>query len=922
MTGQTDDKASPKPQRVFLIDGTALAYRSYFAFARRPLITSKGVNTSAVFGFTSSLFKLLDAEHPELLAMVFDSPGPTFRHEAFAEYKATREKMPDEMGEQLPLIDKIVEAFRIPRLSVPGFEADDVIGTLAKAAEREGLECFIYTADKDFMQLVTERVKVYNAFRKGEEVEVLDPAGVAAKFGAPPEKVVDVLALMGDSSDNVPGVPGIGEKGAVALIAEYGSVEAALDNADKVKGKRAREGLLSGRESAMLSKALVTIDTSVPLDLSIADLHMQEPDADALLELFKELEFGSLLERLRGAGARAGAEEGRSYTLVEDDKTLKHLLRLLKSADSFVFDLETTSLNPLDAEIVGISFAVREREAFYVPAAFSAARSGAGGLFPTAQPQASEMLKKFKPLLEDESKKKGGQNVKYDMLVLRQYGVNVRGIAFDTMVASYLVDPSLRQHGLDALSLRYLDYKKIPTTDLIGKGKDQISMADVEVATVCEYACEDADMTLRLKAVFDPRIDALGLRSLYEDVEAPLISVLADMEEAGIRLDPGVLAEMSKQMGGKLAELETKIHGLAGTDFNINSPKQLGEIMFGKMQLHNELGIGRVKKTKTGYSTDVSVMEQMAGHPFVDAVLAYRSLSKLKGTYVDTLPALVSPRTGRLHTSFNQTVTATGRLSSSDPNLQNIPVRSDWGRRIRSAFVPSDQDHLLLSADYSQIELRVLAHLSKDQNLLDTFQRGEDVHRRTAALVFGVEPDDVQPDMRDRAKAINFGVIYGMGSRRLARGTGISLDDAKRFIDAYFDKYPGIKEFTAASVSQARTEGYVKTILGRRRNLPEIHSRNRGQEVAAERMAVNTPIQGSAADIIKVAMVSLARRLSHEDADAKMLLQVHDELLFEVRRDDADRVADTVREEMEQAVRLSVPVKVDVALGENWMEAH
>ena len=913
------DDAPKKAPRLFLIDGTALAYRSYFAFARRPLITSKGVNTSAVFGFTNSLLKLMDEEHPELLAIVFDSPGPTFRHKAFAEYKATREKMPDEMSEQLPLIDQVVEAFRIPRLSVEGFEADDVIGTLAKAAERDGLECFICTGDKDFMQLVTERVKVYNAFKKGEAAEVLDPAGVQAKFGVPPDKVVDVLALMGDASDNVPGVSGIGEKGALALIAQYGSVEAALDHADEVKGKRAREGLLAGRQIALLSKALVTIDTCVPLDVGVADLHGQEPDAEALLKLFTEFEFGSLVDRL--SGPAPSTQTDKSYTLVSDDKGLKHLLRLLRGADEFVFDLETTSTNALEAEIVGVSFSVRAGEAFYVPATRSP-RANTAALFPTAEPQASEMLKSFKPLFEDVRKHKGGQNVKYDMLVLRQHGVHVRGIAFDTMVASYLVDPSLRQHGLDALSLRYLDYKKIPTTDLIGKGKGQISMAEVDVAKVCEYSCEDADMTLRLKAVFDPRIEEMGLRGLYQDVEMPLVSVLADMEETGIRLDTAVLEAMSGQMGEKLQALEAEIHALAGAEFNINSPKQLGEMMYEKMELHKALGMGRVKKTKTGYSTDVSVMEQMAGHPFVDAVLAYRSLSKLKGTYVDTLPRLVCARTGRLHTSFNQAVTATGRLSSSDPNLQNIPVRSEWGRQIRRAFVPSGQSHVLMSADYSQIELRVLAHLSKDENLLDTFQRGEDVHRRTAAAIFGLKPDEVQPHMRDRAKAINFGVIYGMGPRRLARGSGISLDEAKQFIEAYFEKYPGIKGFAEVSVHQARTQGYVTTLLGRRRNLPEINSRNRAQEVAAERMAMNTPIQGSAADIIKVAMVNLARRLARTKADVKMLLQVHDELLFEVRQADAERVAEIVREEMEQAVPLSVPLKVDVSVGANWMEAH
>ncbi len=915
MTSKTAEGSSDK--RLFLIDGSALAYRSYFGFIRQPLYTSSGMNTSAVYGFVTALFRLLDTESPELIAVAFDSPEPTFRHKEYEPYKATREKMPDEMSDQIPLIFKAVEAMRIPMLTLPGYEADDIIGTLAKRAEKAGFECYIYTGDKDFMQIVSDRVKIYNAFKKGGEPEVLGPAEVEAKFGAPPEKVVDVLALMGDSSDNVPGAPGVGEKTAVKLIQEYGSLEAVLEAAPNIKSKRVREGLLKGKELVELSKRLVTIDTNAPVDASIEDLHRQEPDHRALLELFKQLEFDSLVERVRGGAAR----DEKRYVLVDDEKKRRHLVRLLKEADSFVFDIETTSLNPLEADIVGMSFAVREGEAFYIPTGLKTEMQGS--LFPAEEaPAFSDVLKPLAPLLEDPKKPKGGQNVKYDMLVLRRCGVDVKGVAFDTMVASYLVDPSLRQHNLDFLSLRYLDIKKIPTEELIGKGKNQISMADAPVEKVCEYACEDADMTLRLKGVLEPQLDEMGMRKLYEEVEIPLITVLAKMEETGIRLDKSILAEMSEELGAQLQELETRIHALAGEEFNINSPKQLGEVLFEKLELHKELGLKRVKKTKTGYSTDVSVLEQMAGHPLVDAVLEYRSLSKLKSTYVDALPQLVSPRTGRLHTSFNQTVTATGRLSSSDPNLQNIPVRTELGRRIRAAFVPQDDDHLLLSADYSQIELRVLAHLSRDEGLVDTFLQGEDVHRRTAALIFGLPPEEVQPDLRDRAKAINFGVIYGMGPQRLARETGISLQEAKDFIAAYFEKYPGIKKFTEEMVEQARRDGYVTTLLGRRRNLPEIHSSNRGLQVAAERMAVNTPIQGSAADIIKVAMVNLDRRLEKEKAPARLLLQVHDELVLETPQSEADAMAALVKEEMENAVELVIPLKVDVAFGRNWLEAH
>jgi len=900
--------------RLFLIDGSALAYRSYFALIRNPLINSKGQNTGAVFGFTSALLRLIEKESPEHVTVVFDSREPTFRHEKFPEYKATREKMPDEMADQLPLIDEVSEALGLPIVRRPGFEADDIIGTLARRAEAAGWDSFIVTGDKDFMQLVSDHIKLYDPARKGGEPEILDREGVVARFGVPPERVVDVLGLMGDASDNIPGVEGIGPKTATELINTYGSLESALDHAAEVKAKRPREGLLAGRQSALLSKDLATIRTDVPVDFDPHRLDRSAADTQRLIELFQRLEFPSLLDKLQLGGAAAEA----AYHIVTDPEALDALLARLGRAEQFVLDTETTSICPMDAQIVGISFAIREGEAFYVPAYPEAPLvPGGGGLFDTGGSQLDRILDRLRPILEDPRIRKGGQNIKYDLIVLANHGVEVQGVAFDTMVESYLLDPSQRQHNLDLLALKHLNIRKTPTSDLIGKGKSQITMREVPVAKVAAYSCEDADVTLRLHSLFLPQLEKLDLEKLYHQVEIPLIGVLERMERRGVRVDLDRLKALSNEFAIRIEALTREIYAMAGEEFNINSTQQLGALLFDKLQIQKGRGV-RVKRTKTGYGTSVDALEDFADHPLVQRILEYRTLTKLRGTYADALSQLVNQKTGKIHTSFNQTVTATGRLSSSDPNLQNIPVRTDLGRPIREAFIPSDPSRRLLCADYSQIELRVLAHLSGDPGLMDAFRADLDIHRRTASEIFGIPMDQVTPEMRSRSKAINFGILYGMGPQRLAHDTGITMIEAQAFIDRYFERYPMVKKFIDDTVAAAARDGFVSTLLGRRRLLPEILSTNPGTRSAAERVAVNTPIQGTAADLIKVAMIRIDRLLRESHPDAWMILQVHDELVFDVPADQADAVSQLVRREMEAAIRLDVPLKVDISIGTTW----
>ncbi len=904
-----------KGQKLFLIDGSALAYRSYFAFIQNPLINSRGENTSAIYGFIRTLFKIFDEEKPDYIAVVFDTSEPTFRHKAYKAYKATREKMPDEMSEQLPILRQVIEALRIPIIEVPGYEADDILATLALKAKERGLQVFLVTSDKDLMQLVDSDIKIYNLRRRIDEAEILGPPEVEEKMGVPPEQIRDFLALVGDSSDNIPGVPKVGKKTAQSLLREYRSLDNLLDHLDEVASNSVRESLRQNTDQARVSQQLVTLDTNVPIDLDLDQLRLKEPDQQKTLELFTRLEFASLMDRIAGETKI----DTTHYHTVRDEPQLRALVDKLKQAGHFTFDLETTSQNPMMAEIVGFSFSCKEGEAFYVPV--SAPPEGADPYAHlTMQPKQGgeiDLREALGPILTDESLAKNAQNAKYDILVLSQYGIRVRGLRFDTMLASYLLNPTGRQHNLDLLALEHLNIKKIPTSELIGKGKKQISMRDVPLNLVARYACEDADVTERLRRLFEPRLKEAGLWELFQEVEIPLIPVLVHMEETGVALDRPYLEAMSRDMEQQLRALEETIYEMAGERFNINSTQQLARILFEKLKLPT----GR--RTKTGYSTDAAVLEKLAkDYELPRKLLEYREISKLKSTYVDALPRLINPRTGRVHTSYNQTVAATGRLSSSDPNLQNIPIRTEIGRQIRRAFIPGKPGWKILDADYSQIELRIMAHLSKDENLIRAFQNGEDVHRATAANVFGVPPEAVTPELRRRAKEINFGIMYGMGVYGLAQRLEITPEEAQTIIQEYFVKYPGVNDFIIRTLNEARQKGYVTTLLNRRRYLPEILSENRRVREFAERTAINTPIQGTAADMIKVAMIRIDRRLQEEKLQSKMIMQVHDELVFEAPEEELETLRALVAYEMANALKLDVPIKVDIGIGNNWLEAH
>ena len=903
-------------RKLYLVDGSALAYRSHFAFARNPLINSRGENTSAIFGFVRELLRIIDDEQPDYLGVVFDTSEPTFRHKAYPEYKATREKMPDELREQLPRLREVIEAMHIPIIEVPGYEADDALATLARKAADQGIEVYLATGDKDLMQIISPQIKMSNLRRDGTGIEIIDPAKVREKMGVPPEQIVDYLALVGDSSDNVPGVPKVGKKRALELLQEFGSLEAILRNTGKIEKKAIRESLQANEQAARLSQKLVTLDLNAPIELDLDRLKLVPPGDEDMLRHFRELEFHSLVRRFQSDTA-SEADDG-DYHTVRTETELRTVLDTLKNAGYFTFDLETTSAVPMQAEIVGLSFSCRENEAWYVPVRQAApGRAFQELLLDSEGGETVDLLDMLSPLFQDEAVRKNAQNAKYDIIVLANYGVQVRGLAFDTMVASYLLNPSGRQHNLDALALEYFNIKKIPTSDLIGKGKKQITMREVALETVARYACEDADITERLRRIFEPKLAEAGLRELADTVEIPLILVLVDMERNGVALDQKFLEQMSAEMHERLQGLEQEIYDLAGEEFNIQSTKQLAVILFEK------LGLPVIRRTKTGYSTDAAVLEKLAPiHPLPACLLEYREIAKLKSTYVDALPRLINPRTGRVHTSYNQTVAATGRLSSSDPNLQNIPIRTEIGRSIRRAFVPGREDWLLLDADYSQIELRIMAHLSGDEALVSAFRDGDDIHTATAARVFGVEKQAVDADLRRRAKEINFGIMYGMGVYGLASRLQIPREEARAIIDEYFLKYPGVNAYIARTLAEAREKGYVTTLMNRRRYLPEIQSSNRQVREFAERTAINTPIQGSAADLIKLAMINLSRRMKKEGLRSLMIMQVHDELVFEVPEDELETMRAIVRQEMEEAISLNVPIVVDVGVGKNWLEAH
>jgi len=837
------------------------------------------------------------------MAVVFDTKAPTFRHEIFKDYKSTRAKMPAEMSEQLPRIREVTESINLPILEAEGFEADDLMGTLAKKAKKEGMEVILVTGDKDFLQLVDEDVKVLNPRRGGEEPELLDEKGVEEKLGVPPEKVTEFLALMGDTSDNVPGVPGIGEKTALELIKKFGSLENVLKNAELVKRKNVQKGLKEHADLARLSKRLVTIDTNVPFKLDLSQMKRKDFNLPRLKELFKELEFTRLLREI----SSMEKEEEVNYQSIKSESGFRTLVSELKKAGEFALDTETTDVNPIDAELVGISFSRKEKEAYYVPVGNSDKKNNLKLAF---------VIENLKEILEEESIKKVGHNLKYDLEVLRRYEIELKGIHFDTMVASYLLNPSFRQHNLNYLVLEHLDHKMIPISDLIGSGKKQKNFAEVPVKDACNYSCEDVDFTLRLKEIFGPKLSLLSLEKLFFEVELPLLEVLAEMEMVGVSIDVEHLKKLSKQLEEQSEELSLRIYDLAGKRFNINSPQQLSQILF------EDLKLPSVRKTakKTGLSTDIGVLETLAKeHPLPAVLLEYRQLSKLKSTYIDALPRLVNKRTKRIHTSFNQTVTATGRLSSSDPNLQNIPIRTDLGKQIRKAFIPRNKNFLIMSADYSQVELRILAHFSGDHTLMNSFKKGEDIHNRTASEVFGVRIDRVTPEERAIAKTTNFAIIYGVSAYGLSQQTNMTVQEAAMFIDVYFKRYPRVKSYIDEMIELAREQGFVTTLLGRRRYIPEINSSNRQKREFAERTAINTPIQGSAADLIKVVMIGIDKILKKYKSE--MILQVHDELVFEVHKDELDEIKETVRDKMENTVQLEVPIKVDINVGKNWLEA-
>ena len=921
--------------RLFLLDAYALIYRAYYAFIKNPRINSKGLNTSAILGFVNTLEEVLNKEQPTHIGVAFDPAGPTFRHEAYPEYKAQREETPEAIRTAVPIIKDIIRAYRIPILEVPGFEADDVIGTLAtQAAGMPQVETYMMTPDKDYGQLVGERVRIYRPKFGDKEFEIMGVKEVTEKFGiSNPAQVIDMLGLMGDTADNIPGCPGVGEKTASKLIGQFGSIENLLAHTDELKGAL-KTKVEANREMITFSKFLATIKTNVPVTLDLEELRIKEPDTEMLQRLFEELEFRTLAERkfakqtteaqtplfagsLFPEFADNPTEESKkanlkrynkadfNYQLIDTKDGRQQIIDLFLTKDFLSLDTETTGTDPINAKLVGLSFCVEENQAFYVP-------------IPQDDEEVQKIVNEFKPVYENPRILKIGQNIKYDLMVLQNYGISLRGEIFDTMIAHYLLQPELR-HGMDYLAEIYLNYQTIHIEELIGpKGRNQKNMADLPPEQVYEYACEDADVTLKLKNIFEPKLREEGCYELFRDIEMPLMPVLAWMERNGVCIDTEALKETSQLYTEQMNRLEKEIHELAGEEFNIASPKQVGEILFEKLKVSE-----KPKKTKTGqYVTSEEVLESLRNrHPIITKILEHRGLKKLLGTYIDALPKLVNPKTGHIHTSFNQTITATGRLSSSNPNLQNIPVRNEEGKEIRKAFIPEPGCEFF-SADYSQIELRIMAHLSEDPHMMEAFREGHDIHAATAAKIYKKPIEEVTKEERRKAKTANFGIIYGITVFGLAERMSVSRAEAKELIDGYFDTYPKVKEYMQKSIGLAREKGYTETIYHRRCYLRDINSRNAVVRGYAERNAINAPIQGSAADIIKIAMIAIHRRFCEEGLRSKMILQVHDELNFSVYPEEKERVQRIVIEEMEHACTLQVPLEADYGWGKNWLEAH
>jgi DNA polymerase-1 len=922
-------------KKLFLIDALALIYRAHFAFSKNPRINSKGMNTSAVLGFTNSLLDIINKEQPTHIGVAFDTHAPTFRHEAFPEYKANREKQPEDIQIAIPISKELVKAFNIPVLELDGFEADDIIGTIAKTAKSKGFEVYMMTPDKDYAQLVEDQIYLYKPAYMGNAVDILGIEEVLKKFDIHSvDQVRDLLGLQGDSVDNIPGIPGVGAKTAVKFIQQFGSIEELLKNTDQLKGKL-KEKVEEFGEQAILSKELATINTKVPLTFDETEFEYTGPDAEKVKSIFDDLEFRTLSKRvfgeqpitstqdsgqlnMFGAGKpEEGTKENTSlkknladvkhnYELVQTDAEIKNLVKVLNKSKEFCFDTETTGINALEAELVGLSFSVYKGEAWYVPV-------------PGDQKAAKKMVEAFKAPFSNQKISKIGQNLKYDMLVLKKYGIEVRGPLFDTMIAHYLIEPDTR-HNMDVLAETYLNYTPVSIETLIGKkGKKQGSMRDVEIEKVVEYAGEDADITLQLKEVFEPILKKKKLEKLFYEVETPLIEVLADMEYAGVKIDPKTLKVLSGEMDQEIIDLQKDIQEIAGVEFNIASPKQLGEVLFEHLKLDD-----KPKKTKTGqYATGEEILTRLAyKHEIAQKILEFREVQKLKSTYVDALPEMISPHDGRVHTSFNQAIAATGRLSSTNPNLQNIPIRTEKGREIRKAFIPTNKDHILLSADYSQIELRIMAYFADDDSMINAFKEGKDIHAITASKIFRVGLDDVTQDMRRKAKTANFGIIYGISVFGLSQRLNIPRGEASEIINSYFNEFKAVKAYMDTVINQAREKGYVETLLGRRRYLRDINSRNATMRGFAERNAINAPIQGSAADLIKVAMIKIHDHVKKENLKSKMILQVHDELVFDVYKPELKKLQPKVEELMKTALPLTVPIEVESGTGNHWLEAH
>jgi DNA polymerase-1 len=904
-----------KPQTIYLIDGSALVYRSHFAFIRNPLFNSKGQLVSAIYGFMNALLRLMAREQPEFLAVVMDTKEKTFRHKQYPDYKATREKMPDELAAQLPIVDDLVNKLNIPYLKQEGFEADDIIGTIATRASKEGYKVKIVTGDKDFAQLVDKNVEVVNP----RDNSIWTPEYVSEKWGVPPELIIDLLGLMGDASDNVPGVPGVGPKTAVKLINEHGGIFDIYEKLDNIKNPKLRAKLEENREQALLSRELVTIKIDMDSVPSAKELKISSPDIDAVRNVFQEFELFNLMKPLddvrtlyEDGNATLAPKPQRNYTVVKHIPELLELVDELKKHDMVAFDLETTSLDVLTTEIVGISFSWTANQGVYIPIKYP---NPAEGSF--SEGDTGTVLRELKPFWDSTSIKKTGHNLKFDLSVLKSHDIAVQGVSFDSQIAGYLVNPGGRGYGMNDLSIQYLGIDPIHIEALIGKGKDQITMDKVSLDMISEYAAEDADISFQLYEILSERINETELNSVLDDIDLPLIPVLMDMERQGTFVDSKILNNMSTSLGAELERLEKAIYEEAGEEFNVASPRQVAEILFEKK------GIKPIRKTKTGYSTDVNVLQILAKeHAIPRFMLDYRQVAKLKSTYTDTLPLLIHEETGRIHSNFNQTIAATGRLSSTNPNFQNIPVRTELGRDIRKAFRPQNKGWKILAADYSQIELRLMAQYSKDERLIQAFKNGEDIHTATAAHVFGTDLFGVSADQRRRAKVVNFGIMYGAGPFRMSNELEISMGEAAQLISEYFETYPGIRGYIDDTLEFAREHKFVQTLFGRKRPTPDIDASNRMSREGAERVATNMPIQGTAADIIKLAMIQVHQKMQENKMQSKMILQVHDELVFEVLEEELDQLSALVKETMENAVNLDIPLTVDIGIGDNWLEAH